>query len=96
MTAVCKLCICQNPIPAAYVKEATAEDREAGGEMQRPPPAQDLVSRQAHFNQEIKVQYRLSPWLPEPAAILIFILMQSTQIMYGLNSKRQEINGGGF
>lgn len=55
--------------------------------MQRPLPPQDLVSKQEDFNQEIKTQYRLDPWLPDPAATLIFILMQSTQIMCRLTGK---------
>lgn len=65
------------------------ELRKVWAKMWRPPPPQDLVSRQEHLNQEIKTQYTLSPWLPDPAATLIFILMQSTQITCSLNSERK-------
>lgn len=45
--------------------EWTTADEQRLREKQKckgpPPPPQDLVSKQEHFNQEIKTQYRLGP-----------------------------------
>lgn len=54
----------KTPYLQPTVEQATAEERRLGkqwGQMQRPPPPQDLISRQEHCNQEIKIQYRLDP-----------------------------------
>lgn len=53
----------QTPISPAYSGMDHSRRTEVKGkaEMQRPPPPQDLVSKQEHFNQEIKTQYRLGP-----------------------------------
>lgn len=55
--------LAQPPISSAYSGSGhsgkTEVRKKQWGEMQKPPLPQHLASRQEHFNQEIKVQYRL-------------------------------------